>query len=473
MEKKNIPAGEKLFARAARPDQVELTKQEQYNRDKHLLVKVWCLIGLAIIGLGLLRFFGIISTAIQIMIIAIVISFLALPIVNFLDSKGIHRGIGTLVAYLVFGALIAIVFALFIPVLAEQVISLISSMPTYVNYIQDAYFQFYSQYSYLLQDSQVHDMINKATSWLTSNVPKLTNTALSSIMSAGTSMASVLMVIFMSLIVGFWLTMELPKFHKEAIIIAGPKHSENLEIMTSVFARSMGGYIKGTIINSACTGLMAGLGYWFLGVPYAGLLGLLTGILNIIPYVGPWMGGAIAAFVALLVSPLTSLFSIIVTVAAQQITDTFISPKVMQSAVAVHPLLVIVGLIAGSAIAGIPGMIFTVPLLAAAKSLYTYYFEKKTGRQLISEDGAVFKGEPFNDEDGNPIPAFDATGGSKYYSGKFASRTAKRSMHSFRRKERKEKRIEKAQEEAEKENKERDKTKAQQKQEEKKDKKED
>ncbi|MDO5045050.1 MAG: AI-2E family transporter, partial [Coriobacteriia bacterium] len=287
------------------------------------------------------------------------------------------------------------------------------------------------QYTDLLNSAEVRDAVAQATSWLKTNAVRLTNTLATGVINAGYSFFHLIFALFMSLVVAFWLSMDLPKFHRESMIIAGPKRAENFEVMISVFARSLGGYLKGLVITSACTGTLAGIGYAILGVPYSGLLGLLTGLLNIIPFIGPWIGGISAALVGFFVSPLTALLTVVVSFASQQITDNFISPKVMQSAVSVHPMLVILGLAAGGALAGIPGMIFAVPLLAAAKSLYTYYFEKKTGRQLVSEDGGIFLGKPFNDENGNPIPAFDATGGQKYYSGEFASPRLKRLIKNF------------------------------------------
>lgn len=419
--------------------QKKLSTEEGIKKYGLRALKIWAFIGAVIILMGVGFLLGKITVAIQILIISFVITFLSLPLVGKLEEKGLNRALGTLVAYLIAILLLSILFSLVIPVISEQVSGLIKSIPGYVSQAQAWADTMYDRYAQVFADSQVQEALRKGINSISSAALKFANTSASGIITAGSSIVSSVAVIFMSLVVAFWLTMDFPKFQREAMIIVGPSKAEEYEIMTAVFSRAMGGYIKGLIITSTCTGIIAGIGFFIIGVPYAGLLGLATGILNVIPIVGPWVGGGLAALVSLFVSPWTAVLSVVITVAAQQLTDTFISPKVMQSAVAVHPMLVILGLSVGGSIGGVAGMIFAVPLIAAFKGVFTYYFEMRTGRQLISEDGAVFRGEPFNDEDGNPIPAYDATGGSKYYAAKFVNPLRKKSIDHAREVEKKRK----------------------------------
>lgn len=109
-------------------------------------------------------------------------------------------------------------------------------------------------------------------------------------------------------------------------------------------------------------------------------------------------------------SPMLALWTLIVTMVAQNVTDNVISPKVMQSSVQVHPIMSLTALVIGSALMGPIGMIIAIPLCAALKGIFVYYFENETGRQLVAYDGAVFKGTPYRDADGNPVAAYDALG---------------------------------------------------------------
>lgn len=375
-------------------------------------LKVWTFIGALILMLGAAYALEKISIALQILITALVISFLISPFVGFLEKKGISRGLGTLCAYVIASIILGLLLALVLPVLITQIRDFLASLPLSVYEAQNYFETLYARYGYYLADTQLREYVDKLFSSISSRAWSFANSSAAGLISFGGSLASVVAMFGMSLVVAFWFTMDFPKFRREALAIVGPKRAQDFEIMAAVFTRAMGGYIKGLLITSACTGCIAGLGFFLLGVPYAGLLGVTTAILNVIPFIGPWIGGAIAATVSMFVNPMTALLSVVVTIIAQQLTDTLISPKVMQSAVAVHPMLVILGLTAAGAVAGVVGMVFVVPLLAALKGVFTYYFEKQTNRQLVSLEGALFRGEPFNDDQGNPIPALDATGGT-------------------------------------------------------------
>jgi predicted PurR-regulated permease PerM len=89
------------------------------------------------------------------------------------------------------------------------------------------------------------------------------------------------------------------------------------------------------------------------------------------------------------------------------INDNLISPRVMASNVELFPGLILVVIFIGAAIGGIFGMLCAVPITAAAKQIFVFYFEKRTGRQLVSDKGALFRGHPSKQDD----PASDATDG--------------------------------------------------------------
>ena len=177
----------------------------------------------------------------------------------------------------------------------------------------------------------------------------------------------------------------------------------------------MGGYIKGTLVQCMLIGVCCGIGFAVMGIPSAAALGVITGLLNIIPVVGPWLGGGMAAIVGVFSSPLIAVIALVYTIAVQQFIYTFISPKIMGNSVDIHPALVIMALMVGSAlgfavggvVGNIVGMLASIPAVAAIKSLFVYYFEKRTGRVIVSPDGVIFKGEP-SGEEANPVA--DATG---------------------------------------------------------------
>ena len=83
--------------------------------------------------------------------------------------------------------------------------------------------------------------------------------------------------------------------------------------------------------------------------------------------------------------------------ALPNITDNVIAPKINQSTMQVHPVLSLTALVVGSTFGGAAGMIVALPLVAVIKSLFIFYFETRTGEQIVSYEGALFRGAPFRD----------------------------------------------------------------------------
>ena len=161
--------------------------------------------------------------------------------------------------------------------------------------------------------------------------------------------------------------------------------------------------------------MACGVLFGVVGIPNYAALGGIAGLLNIIPIIGPWLGGALAAVVGIFISPWAALFALVGTIAIQQVVYTFVSPKIMANSVDVHPALTIIALMAGSAIGGamsglvgsLVGMLASIPAVAVAKAVFVYYFEKHTGRRIVSPEGVFFKGATAPDDVVDPIA--DAT----------------------------------------------------------------
>ena len=153
----------------------------------------------------------------------------------------------------------------------------------------------------------------------------------------------------------------------------------------------LGGYLRGQAVVSAATAVLVTIGLTAVGVPYALVLGLLAGVLNIIPWFGPVVAEVIAAIAAAFVSPWLALVAVLIIAGSQQLTDIFITPRVMSEQVDLHPLLVIFSLLAGSALAGFFGLLLAIPVAAIAKGVFVYYFEKWTDSKLTTEEGAFFR----------------------------------------------------------------------------------
>jgi predicted PurR-regulated permease PerM len=148
--------------------------------------------------------------------------------------------------------------------------------------------------------------------------------------------------------------------------------------------RAVAGYVKGQFLVSLIIGASAGVGMWVLGatglVPgadkYALLFGAWVAVMELIPYLGPWLGAIPAGIYAVVVHPLSLLWVTILFLVIHQIEGHVVVPKVMGSALRLHPLLVIFGLLAGGELYGLAGILVALPLLAAGRAVYEYFSER-------------------------------------------------------------------------------------------------
>jgi predicted PurR-regulated permease PerM len=147
---------------------------------------------------------------------------------------------------------------------------------------------------------------------------------------------------------------------------------------------ALAGYVKGQALLSFIIGTSAGLGMWVLGVTglvpgadrYALLFGTWVALMELIPYLGPWLGAVPPFIYALVVHPISAVWVALLFLFIHQIEGHVVVPNVMGSALRLHPLLVIFGLLAGGEIYGLPGVFVALPLLAAMRAIWEFFSDR-------------------------------------------------------------------------------------------------
>ncbi|WP_418734698.1 AI-2E family transporter [Ellagibacter sp.] len=400
---------------------VQNKQSDKTDKARRRFLNVWTIVGAIALTWVVVQLLNILSVPVAIVIWTTIIVFVLRGTVNKLEEIGINRTVGTAIGYVIMFAVLALVaFLLFSPGVGmnTQFANLIENVPVYVQGISDWANDMYARYAYMLEDESVRAFVTDVQASAMEWAGDFAKNSASGAIAFGTGLANALMAIGFALVVAFWILMQLPQLGRECKRLVGDSRAEDLEMLHITFTRVMGGYIKGTLLQCAIIGVACGVLFAVLGIPNSMALGGITGILNIIPIIGPWLGGGLAAIVGIFVSPLVAVIAIIGTIVIQQFVYTFISPKIMSDSVDIHPALTLIALMAGSALGGamgglsgsLVGMLASIPAVAVAKSVFVYYFEKRTGRRLVSKDGVFFLGTPSSSEDGDaPNPIADAT----------------------------------------------------------------
>ena len=191
---------------------------------------------------------------------------------------------------------------------------------------------------------------------------------------AAISLGKLIFSAIIILVASIYMLLDFPRLQR-AIDRRFPPEPGSLALLLRM-ERSLTSYVRGQALVSLIIGTSAGVGLWLLGVlgwlphgqKYALLFGAWTAVTELIPYLGPWLGAIPPLLYALVTHPLSALWVTLLFLAIHQVEGHIVVPNVMGSALRLHPLLVIFGLLAGGEIYGLPGALVALPLLAAGRS---------------------------------------------------------------------------------------------------------
>ena len=181
-------------------------------------------------------------------------------------------------------------------------------------------------------------------------------------------------------------------------LIIPPRHRAVASDLIRKLSRVMSTYIRNQMLISVTMGVLYGIGFVLLKVPLGFQLGMLSGVLNFIPYLGTITGFILAlGFVALDGAGLWRILGVVgVFSAVQSLEGYYLTPRLLGSSLNLHPMWVLVGLLIGANLFGLLGIILAVPVIAAAKVIFNFveelyrnsHFYKRSGHDLLTGEGA-------------------------------------------------------------------------------------
>ncbi len=322
-------------------------------------------------------FLYILKDVLIIFLFALVIASAISPFANWLDEKGFPRLFGVLLLFLVVLALIIAILSLIIPYVSQDISQLTSTLPQLVTQVSTSlekvqqgspqYLDFLSEIQNILQGFS--DYLQQSSQ----SIFGLVISIFGGVMSA-----------IAILIISFYLSVTKNGIESFLGSIVPEKYEDYAINLWKRAELKVGLWLQGQLLLGLIMGLLVYVGLSLMDIKFALILGFLVAILEIVPMVGPVLAAIPAIFLAFLQSPTLGLWVIVFYVVVQQLENHLLVPVVLGKTVGLNPVVVIIALLVGQSLAGIPGMILSVPVATIIVEMMDDFAKHKDSRRQSS-----------------------------------------------------------------------------------------
>ncbi|NLJ98492.1 MAG: AI-2E family transporter [Tissierellia bacterium] len=345
-------------------------------RDKRFLPILIMLISIYIFYL-LSKRYGILSDMVYTIMISLIIAYLLNPIVNYFEKYNISRGLGVLIIYLIIVGIIFIISFLIIPKSGKEIKKLLVVLPIYFQRLSEFIDNLYMKY-YMSIDN-IPPIFQSLEDIILNNIDNIQNVIVTNIsrffegiISTFTKVISLILIPILT----FYFIRDKDYFINRFYLTIPKKRRKEAKELFIEMDRALGQFIRGRLILALYVGVATTILLLILKVDFAIIIGMLTGIADIIPYFGPLLGFLPAFFFALLSSPIKALWIAILFIGIQWVENNVLAPKIIGESIGIHPISILLALVIGGGVFGVMGMVFSVPAIAIFKILFNFFMEK-------------------------------------------------------------------------------------------------
>ncbi len=307
-----------------------------------------------------------------------IIAFILSPLVTRLHQGGIPKPLAIIMVYIGLLAILSLLGYLLISPLIDQITHLTKNLPKQVKDLQPnlkSLDKFLTTHGLPNIDALKTKASGYLSDWGNIVVNHLTALVLTSF--------SFLVNTVLTLVIAFYLLLDGEKLKDRLYHLVPDSQLSRVVFVEATVNEVLGGYLRGQLLMSLTIGTMAGVGTYLLGVPYPVLIGVLAGVLELVPMLGPWLASMPAVVIALVSPhpwPLT-LWVALYFLAIQQLESNVIGPRITGHAVGLHPLGALMALLVGIELDGILGALFAVPVAGILYVISMAVYYNLTGRQ--------------------------------------------------------------------------------------------
>lgn len=314
--------------------------------------------------------------------IGLVLAYLVLPLVNWLEQQRLPRWLAIIAVYLGGLFLIVAFFAYIVPPLIDQINQFINQFPS-LDAIEAQAFRLFEEYQRTVPPAVREPLdqgINQAIETVQNNLTTYVQSVGTFLLSSVLQVINTVTFILGFLIVPFWLFYVLKDqgagFAAINRMLPAAGRADFWAIV-KIIDRVFSGYIRGQLFLGLVVGIMAGIGLLVLGlfglkVDFILILAIIAGVTELIPIIGPIIGAIPAIVLGLFHSPTTGLAVLILYIAIQQLENNLLVPRIVGDSVGIHPAILMVLLLVLGHLYGLIGIILSAPLGAIARDIFVY-----------------------------------------------------------------------------------------------------
>lgn len=373
-----------MFKKKNKTEGVDYQKLNEGIQTGTLLLKIFLVLSIVILVYVVTRlltewkvwnFVGTILSVISPLFIGIVIAWLFDPIVKRLNKKGVNRTLGAIFVYVIFIAFIYLMLSIMIPTVYDQLNDLIASVPSFLNYLKDSIDNIFVNLTeisgYDLTDTKLglYHTINNLGKSLTVDLPTTVVNVVRNVITGGANL-------LIGFLIGLYMLFDFNNVKGHLLNLIPKKHRDTTVELLDKLNGNLKSYVHGTLRIMLILFVFQSIALAIAGLKAPMIFGLFCAITNVIPYIGPYIGGIPAILVGFSMSPMTGICTLVAIVIAQFLESNFLQPLVMGKTMKLHPVTIMIGLLIFGHFFGILGMIFATPIIAVMKTIFLFFNEK-------------------------------------------------------------------------------------------------
>ncbi|HLR20471.1 MAG TPA: AI-2E family transporter [Tissierellaceae bacterium] len=352
--------------------------RKKINLNKRIIL--FSLVGIILIYFlyALFQKYEFLSDMIFTIIMSLIISYALNPIINYLETKNINRLNGVLIVYLSIVGIITILAFSVIPRSGEEIRRLSTDLPKYFDQLSKIVDSIYTKYYSTL--GGLPPVFQGIETVIMDNIVKLENAisnGLENFVTGIIDIATKVVSIVLTPILTLYFLADKNYFKEKIINLIPGDYRDDMVYLASIINISLTKFIRGRLLMSLYVGISVTLLLLIMGIEFAVVIGFITGLFDIIPYIGPFIGFVPAVLFAFISKPIKAVWVSIIFLLIQWTENNILAPKIIGENMGMHPMVILLSIIVGGGIFGVLGMIISIPVVSITRTIFIFVLDKR------------------------------------------------------------------------------------------------